>query len=309
VRRYTIDTPYPVGPVHIYLLEQGGRLVLFDAGPPTFNCFNFLKNNLPLSKIEYVFITHAHADHCGATGFIRENSEAKIVIPRKDILKNMHFEEIKASLKGILLDLGFPKEVVMNMQNAVESLKTQENLPEDVLAVEDINLPEDITYKPFPGHSITDFVYLVDNKYAFTGDFLLADIFQTPLIEIDPETGEVFDNYRAYCNSIARLSELEGYEVLPSHRELKHPLDAVGFYVDKLIKRSRFVRECLQKNCTIFDAVKELLDPYKEPFKAYMKASELVFIRDFIQKPELLLSSLKKIGLFDRFEKAVEGIY
>jgi 2,4-dienoyl-CoA reductase (NADPH2) len=42
-----------------------------------------------------------------------------------------------------------------------------------------------------------------------------------------------------------------------------------------------------------------------EPFFVYLKASEIVFMWDFIDNPGLLAASLERIGLFDQ----VAGLY
>jgi 2,4-dienoyl-CoA reductase (NADPH2) len=39
-----------------------------------------------------------------------------------------------------------------------------------------------------------------------------------------------------------------------------------------------------------------------DPFVAYLKASEIVFMRDFLAEPERLQESLAAIGLLDRSE-------
>jgi hypothetical protein len=38
----------------------------------------------------------------------------------------------------------------------------------------------------------------------------------------------------------------------------------------------------------------------KDPFFIYLKASEIVFMRDFLLNPELLRTALEEIGLFEK---------
>ena len=43
-------------------------------------------------------------------------------------------------------------------------------------------------------------------------------------------------------------------------------------------------------------------------FLVYLKASELVFMRDFLDQPELLRQSLEKIGLFQPVARLFESV-
>jgi len=300
--RHTIDTPYPVGPVHLYVFKRGGELTLFDAGPPTKECFEYLQNNIDLSRLKYVLVTHSHADHSGGVQFLAQNSNAEIFMPKKDILKGRLFDSIAPHFKDFFSELGFPKETISYMFSVLLRFRKDSPIPANVKAVEESVLPKGIEFVPFPGHSVTDFVYIVDSRYAVSGDFLLNGIFQTPLIEIDPQTMKPFNNYEAYCNSISNIDKISNLVILPSHLHVNSVSETVAFYVEKMLKRSEFVLECIKQSCSVFDAVSKLTDPYSNPFKAYMKASEIVFFKSFVETPELLKKSLKKIGLYQRFE-------
>ncbi len=305
-KRLRIDTPYPVGPVHLYVFERSGGLFLFDAGPPTQENYAFLKKNIALDKLKYLFITHSHADHGGGAQFIAKLSNARILMPKKDILKNRMFDKIAPHFKSVFSSLGFPNELLDFMFEILVRFKKDTPIPDNVYPIEDEKLPQGIEFIPFPGHSITDFVYIVDKKYAVTGDFLLNGIFQTPLIEIDPETMTLFNNYEAYCKSISKIGLLDGLTILPSHSEVASAKETVAFYIEKILNRSTFVSDCIKKKCSVFDAVRQLTNPYDNPFKAYLKASEIVFFKSFVENPVLLKNAIEKTGLLNRFQKSIE---
>ncbi len=301
--RHTIDTPYPVGPVHLYVFKRRGGLILFDTGPPTKESFEYLQKNIDLNRLKYVLATHSHADHSGGIRFLAQNSNADIFMPKKDILKDRMFDSIAPHFEDVFIGLGFPKETVSYMFSVLLRFRKDSPVPENVKAVEESVLPQGVEFIPFPGHSISDFVYIVDKRYAISGDFLLNGIFQTPLIEIDPQTMKPFNNYEAYCNSISNIDKISNLIILPSHLYVDSVIETVAFYVEKILKRSEFVLECLKQSCSVFDAVSKLTDPYSDPFKAYLKASEIVFFKSFVENPELLKKSLEKIGLYKRFER------
>lgn len=84
----SIPTPFPVGPVNVYLLE-GEPLTLIDAGPLTDDAFEALKAGLKelgysLKDIEQLIITHAHHDHFGQAGRIVEESGAPVLSYREN---------------------------------------------------------------------------------------------------------------------------------------------------------------------------------------------------------------------------------
>lgn len=82
IQQITLPTPFPVGPVHTYLMA-GEPLTLIDAGPRTAAARTALQAGLAqfgvaLSDIERVIITHAHVDHYGLVGDVVDASGAEV---------------------------------------------------------------------------------------------------------------------------------------------------------------------------------------------------------------------------------------
>lgn len=82
IHQITLPTPFPVGPVHAYLVE-GDPLTLIDTGPHTPEAQAALHAGLAahgvaLRDIQRVLITHAHADHYGLVGTIAAVSAAQV---------------------------------------------------------------------------------------------------------------------------------------------------------------------------------------------------------------------------------------
>jgi glyoxylase-like metal-dependent hydrolase (beta-lactamase superfamily II) len=75
------------GVCNFYLIEEGGRLVLVDAGAPA--DWNLLVRTLPtlgraLDDLEAVLITHAHSDHTGFAERARTTAHAPVWIHQAD---------------------------------------------------------------------------------------------------------------------------------------------------------------------------------------------------------------------------------
>ena len=82
IHQITLPTPFPVGPVHTYLV-LGEPLTLVDTGPQTPQALAALQAGLAelgvaMSDIRRVIITHAHADHYGLVGPIVAASGAEV---------------------------------------------------------------------------------------------------------------------------------------------------------------------------------------------------------------------------------------
>ncbi len=77
-----VPTPFPVGPVNIYLIE-GEYPTLVDAGPLTDDAWSILCQGLAaagyaLSDLRQIVLTHHHVDHIGLLEKLRQASGAKV---------------------------------------------------------------------------------------------------------------------------------------------------------------------------------------------------------------------------------------
>jgi glyoxylase-like metal-dependent hydrolase (beta-lactamase superfamily II) len=75
------------GVTNFYLIEEGGRVTLVDAGTP--GDWGLLQRALTsrgrgLADVEAVLLTHAHADHTGFAEQARSQAEAKVWVHRAD---------------------------------------------------------------------------------------------------------------------------------------------------------------------------------------------------------------------------------
>lgn len=308
MRQHTVHTPYIVGEAHFYSTEINGDLVLFDTGPATPEALAFLQREIDLPRLKYVFITHCHVDHYGLAAHIAANSGAEIFLPRQDAVKLQHHAERIGQIRTLLTDCGFDDRFGRELREMFEKNKVFPVVPERYGIVEESDVPAKlgISWLNCPGHSQSDLVYLC-GSHAITGDILLRNIFQAPLLDVDLDTfSERFRNFDAYCSSILKLQQVRGYEILPGHRGHVVSLDnTILFYVRKLLERAAQVKRygSVEK---VSGVVRELFgETVADPFVVYLKVSEIVFMRDFLAAPHLLKDSLERIGLFD----AVRDLY
>ncbi len=299
-RQHTVDTPYMVGPVHFYTLEYGAEIVLFDTGPPTDAGRLYLQEHLDLSRLKHVIVTHCHVDHYGQAAWIAQNSEATVYLPQRDIDKHIHHQQRIDGLFVLLSELGFEAHFLESLRESFYRAVVLQLLPQRYLVAErDLPPHLGIEVLACPGHSQSDLVYCADG-WAVTGDTLLRGIFQSPLLDIDLETGGRFKNYEAYCSSLASLASLGARRVLPGHRKTIESVEAtILIYVCKTLQRVRQLRPTIH-SCSVAALIDRVFSQTKDPFLIYLKASEIVFMRDFLANPELLRAALEAIGLFEK---------
>jgi glyoxylase-like metal-dependent hydrolase (beta-lactamase superfamily II) len=112
-----IPLPYnPPGATNIYLLRSNDGYLLIDTGWNSDQAFNALAEGLndigaDFKDIKKIIMTHAHPDHYGLVGKVRELSKAKIYIHHKD-------EEIFQRYAAVMYLLpAFPPEPLFQFSN------------------------------------------------------------------------------------------------------------------------------------------------------------------------------------------------
>ncbi|SHJ20743.1 Glyoxylase, beta-lactamase superfamily II [Malonomonas rubra DSM 5091] len=305
--QHTLATPYPVGPVHFYSIEINGQLILIDTGAPTSETKDYLLNKLDLDRLQHVLITHCHIDHYGLAAWLEQEYGCTIYLPYRDSLKITQHHKRLNGMVSILRDIGFSADFATAFRCEMDNDSVFPDFPQNFKIAEQ-NLPVElgIDVIPCPGHSQSDLVYAT-NDWAVTGDTMLREIFQSPLLDIDLLTGERFSNYQAYCATITKLASLRGRQIFPGHRDYIVSVDNnICYYTGKLLERAARSRQ-YSVDLSAPQVVDKLFGgSIKEPFLKYLKTSEVIFIRDFLAEPDRLKNSLQQIDLFSQMAELFE---
>lgn len=313
IRQHSAPTPYMVGDVHFYSLELPDGVALFDCGPPTPEGQEALRGAVDLGRLRHVFLTHTHIDHYGLCPWLERNSDAVFWMPARDLERLKRRDEHEAKAGELLDGFGFGPAFLKTMR---KSFRRTTVMPENFSryrATEESELPRDfgLSWVPCPGHSQSDLAWLVEDR-AVTGDILLRGIFQVPLLDLDLSTYEGrFRNYEAWCDSIPRIAALRGRRILPGHRGCAEVDGALVEYTKTLLQRARLVG--LHRGLELTAIVEEIFrGRLTDPFFVYLKASEIVFMLDFLEDPARLGSALEAVGLMDQvgelFREAVATV-
>ena len=306
MKQLTIEMPYHVDSVHIYLAEIGDDLVLFDTGPPLEEAKKFLREQIDFSRLRYVFVTHGHIDHYGMADFLQQESGAQVLLPRHGIRQLSGGSEYTQRLADIFRGLGFPSDSVQPLIAMFDKVSKQATLPEQFLVVEDTGdllKSLDVGFVSCPWHSQGDLVY-THKEYALLGDVALRGLFPVPILDVDfacPDNGR-FDNFSAFCLTIDRLKQLEGKSFLPAHNNYFDDLDAwICFVVSKVVDRAAKLLAHYRAGKTVYQTVKSMFgEQSADPLMVFLKTSEVSFIFDFLRAQERLQQVMLKHDLYDR---------
>jgi hydroxyacylglutathione hydrolase len=72
---------------HVYLLDTGDGLALFDAGlgvHPQLIEKRIEEDGLDTRALRYLFLTHVHADHAGGAAYFKERYDLQVIAPRAE---------------------------------------------------------------------------------------------------------------------------------------------------------------------------------------------------------------------------------
>jgi glyoxylase-like metal-dependent hydrolase (beta-lactamase superfamily II) len=217
VHRISIPTPFYVGPVNVYLVEED-PLTLIDAGPRTEETIKELRAGLArlghkLSDIKRVIITHAHADHYGLARLVVEESGASAHIHAWDaaaVSENTDYDPYRK----LLITAGVPGAVIEKMEAGYRKFLGFAYPLErvEVLEDEDEILFEhgSLTVVHTPGHTPGSICLVrAGNRMVFSSDTVLKNITPNPMLSPDPlDERRRFQSLGEYLVSLARIRSL-----------------------------------------------------------------------------------------------------
>ena len=230
IHRLAIPTPFAVGRVNVYLIEDE-PLTLVDAGPNSGTSFDELQRGIAglghaLEDIELVIVTHQHIDHLGLVSLVASHSGAEVAAIDDAVPFMENFsDEAQADddfARDIMLRNGIPEDVVAALQSVSRAFRAwgarvQVTRPlRDGEAVELRHRTLHVHHRP--GHSPTDTVFHDrERRILIAADHLLGHISSNPLITRPREGTERPQALVHYLASLAATREMDVDLVLPGH--------------------------------------------------------------------------------------------
>jgi glyoxylase-like metal-dependent hydrolase (beta-lactamase superfamily II) len=231
IHRIAIPTPFAVGRVNVYLIEDD-PLTLVDAGPNSGTSLDALERGVArrghaLEDIELVVLTHQHIDHLGLVSLVAGRSGAEVAAIDAAVAFVQNFsEEAQADddfARMTMLRHGIPDDVVSALSSVSSAFRawgaradvTRALHDGDELAFSDRRLR--VHHRP--GHSPSDTVFHdEERRMLIAADHLLGHISSNPLITRprEPST-ERPQALVIYLESLAATRAMDADLVLPGH--------------------------------------------------------------------------------------------
>lgn len=291
VHRIIVPTPFYVGPVNVYLIEED-PLTLIDVGPRDDASIKALRDGLwrlghRLSDIKRIIVSHAHADHYGLARTVVEASGASVYIHSWDapaVLATANFDAYRHLLKVA----GVPDEMINKMEAGqakffgwVDQLDTVETVEdEDEIIFEHGSL----TVVHTPGHTPGSICLArLGNREIFASDTVLKNITPNPVLSPDPvDEKKRFQSLGEYLVSLARIRQLA-----PTLLRGGHGDDVIDFdehfhrlYRFTQIRQAKLIGLIPKHGTNAWEASEKLF-PTAKGYHKYLALSETIAHLDF----------------------------
>jgi glyoxylase-like metal-dependent hydrolase (beta-lactamase superfamily II) len=233
IRVLRIPTPFQVGRVNVYLLEDE-PLTLLDAGPNSGKALNELERQLDalghrIEDLDLVIITHQHIDHLGLVDIVAQRSGAEVaaldaVVP---FVENFGDDAARDDEEAatLMLQHGISEDVVTALRQVTGSFRawgskarvTRPLRDEEALELRDRSL--EVQHRP--GHSPSDTLFWdAERRILLAADHLIKHISSNPLISRPLDgSSERTQALVTYLESLKRTRELPAEIVLSGHGE------------------------------------------------------------------------------------------
>jgi glyoxylase-like metal-dependent hydrolase (beta-lactamase superfamily II) len=230
IHRLSIPTPFAVGRVNTYLIEDD-PLTLVDSGPNSGRALDELQQRLQerghsIDDIELILVTHQHIDHIGLVSIVASHSNADVAAIEAAVPFVENYSQAAAEDDRYAMDLmvhhGIPEDVARALGSVSAAFRgwgasaTINRVLHDGDTVELRDRTLTVHFRP--GHSPSDTVFEDANrKMLLAGDHLLGHISSNPLIVRPRDGGERPQALVTYMESMSKTREMDLDLILPGH--------------------------------------------------------------------------------------------
>jgi glyoxylase-like metal-dependent hydrolase (beta-lactamase superfamily II) len=230
IHRLAIPTPFAVGRVNVYLIDDE-PLTLVDSGPNSGSSLTELERQLAalgrrIEDLELILITHQHIDHIGLVEILRSRSGAEVaaldrLVPFVEGYREAASAEDEFATATMLRN-GIPPEVVtalVSVSRGFRAWGAQAEVTRALADGEELRLRDRtlrVAYRP--GHSPTDTIFHdEERRMLIAADHLLAHISSNPLMTRPVNGGARRQALVEYLDSLGRTRAMDVELVLPGH--------------------------------------------------------------------------------------------
>ncbi|MBU0494156.1 MAG: MBL fold metallo-hydrolase [Chloroflexi bacterium] len=292
----SLPTPFPCGPINVYLAAGAGPLTLVDTGPLTSWTWAALEHALAehgttVADIQRVIVTHAHIDHFGLAARIARTAKGggaevfALNSSRPRLEAHVTEWQQRADFYGATLRRGgVPAEMAEGTVGlAVGDLaRYAEAVPAVTPLVDGEGLRlagRDWLVLHTPGHAIGHMcLYQPEARLLLSGDHLIQHISSNPVIDL-PAPGET-ERPRSlvlYLQSLRRVADLDVSVALPGHGEpiTDHRALIAQRFQHHEARMDRMLTAMDSRSCTAYE-ITQAMFPNPSPLDVFLGLSEVI---------------------------------
>ncbi len=291
--RIELPTPFPVGPVNIYLAVEP-EPVLIDTGLGTLETLECLEKRLAdiglrIERLKKIVITHGHQDHYGLAKTLAERSGAPIYAPARDELHFTHSEEMNAFYDGMLEQAGVSRPRIARMAEQFAELRA---LGEPIAEYRPIEQLQSVACGPAalrtlatPGHTPGSVCFFErERRLLLSSDTVLKNITPNPVLDRDPTSPNGrFRSLGSFLESLDCLARLDPAITYTAHGQ---PVEDFGEvrerYRQHHEKRRAAVLACLRGQEKSVYEIGACLFPEERRYNSFLAVSEVYAHLDWL---------------------------
>ena len=229
IEKLVIPTPFPVGPINIYLIVDD-PLTLVDTGPKTDAAMEAFTTQIKqlgfcIADIQRIVLTHTHEDHCGLASWLQQQCGAPVYVHEWERENLTDHGRLRAD-RVLLKSAGVPEDELEQMVGHYARVKRFADAVEKVVTYRD---EHEFTFASgawrvvhTPGHTPGSSCLLREaTRTLLAGDTILKHITPNPVLNPDPrKSTQRFPALKNYLASLERLRTLAPTLIHTSHGEV-----------------------------------------------------------------------------------------
>lgn len=309
-----LPTPFPVGPVNVYLAE-GEPLTLIDTGPKTEAARTALVAGLgrlgySIASIKQIILTHHHVDHLGLAGEIVARSDARVLTHPHNLPWLHDFANTRAHHTRFYRRFwgqgGVPLEIITRMLQIGETLGqfrdpsvASHPLPEG----REIHFADrDWRVYHTPGHAGGLIcLWRAQSRTLISNDHILKNISSNPILE-PPMAGETQRPLRLleYLHEMNRMAELNPQIAYTGHGEaVSNVRELVAQRVAFHQRRAEMILNMLgARTMSLWDLTQEFFPALTNEVDLFLAISEMQGHLDLLQNDRRIAEIFQEEKVF-----------
>jgi glyoxylase-like metal-dependent hydrolase (beta-lactamase superfamily II) len=304
IHRISVPTPFYVGPVNVYLIDED-PVTLVDAGPRHEGSLEALEGGLAshgrkLADVKRIIISHAHEDHYGLARLIAEESGADVFIHEWDA-PAVSADTDYVAYRELLELAGVPREAIERMEAGYEKFKGFAYPLDRVELLRDgdeiLFEKESLEVVHTPGHTPGSICLVrTSNRLVFASDTVLKNITPNPVLSPDPvDDKRRFQSLGEYLVSLARIRSLAPTVLKGGHGDDVTDYDEhfQRLYRFTQSRQSKLIAALPRQGATAWEASFNLF-PDAKSYHRFLALSETVAHLDYAVSEKRLI--VERIG-------------